>query len=183
MPGVFVPTWDNCQYGEVYKHRQVLITNMPWLAPLAKDCTGGHEHATIGFGGDLSTADVAAYPLPWRKAYAKHMKEFVQEPVEKCCVHCLPQGDGKLAYARREAVRRCAETVGLDSNVDDFEYDFGEDRGEVYMMAKRSALKAGPRRFGSTHLGARCGCAGGLACAASPAAPHEKFCPFAHPRT
>ena len=61
MPGVYVFTWDNCAYGETYKHWQVMVTSMPWLAQLAKDCTGDHEHLRIGFGLDLSTKDVSPY--------------------------------------------------------------------------------------------------------------------------
>ena len=53
MPGVFVFTWDNCRFGEKYQHRQVYITNCPFLAVLAKDCPNTpservHTHMTIG---------------------------------------------------------------------------------------------------------------------------------------
>ena len=30
MPGVFLFTWDNCRFGKRYRHRQVLVTNLPW---------------------------------------------------------------------------------------------------------------------------------------------------------
>ena len=80
-------------------------------------------------------------------------------PNEDKCVHCLPQGDGKLAYARREAVRRCAEVVGLgvvglDSYIGIYEYSFGEDRGEVFLTAsKEPALKLGPQSSVEPTLG------------------------------
>jgi hypothetical protein len=122
MPGVFVFTWDNCRFGEKYQHRQVLVTNQPYLAVLAKDCPNTrtnkvHDHLTIGFDKDLRTSDVSAYSRGWCRAYAKAFRESVDEPVDKRCVHCLPQGDSRMIYNRREAVRRCAEVVGLQDRV------------------------------------------------------------------
>ena len=125
MPGVFVFTWDNCRFGENYQHRQVLVTNQTYLSVLAKDCPNTrtkkvHNHLTIGFVEDLRTSDVSAYSRAWCRAYASAFKEFVDNPIEKRCVHCLPQGDSKTIYHRREAVRRCAEVVGLGDKIDTF---------------------------------------------------------------
>ena len=123
---------------------------------------------TIGFGKDLQTSQVSAYSWGWCKAYAKAFKEFVETLNEDRCVHCLPQGEGKQVYARREAVRRCAEVVGLDSSIDDFTLDFGEDRGEVFVKAHAEpSLKAGIAETRGSHLGARC-CAGSAVCVTSP---------------
>ena len=63
---------------------------------------------------------------------------------------------------------------GVGTRVDDFEYDFGEDKGEVFMTAKLSAVKAGVRKFAGTHLGARCGCSS-PSCAKPAAPPSENF--------
>ena len=81
----------------------------------------------------------------------------MDEPVDKRCAHCLPQGDAKHIYNRRKAVRRCAEVVGLESFVDGFEFDVGEDRGEVFLKAKLAAEpgKVASCRSARTHLGAR----------------------------
>ena len=43
-----------------------------------------------------------------------------------------------MIYNRREAVRRCAEVVGLQDQVDGMEYALGESRGEVFLKAYRS---------------------------------------------
>ena len=60
-----------------------------------------------------------------------------------------------MIYNRRETVRRCAEVVGLHELVDGLQYSFGEDRGEVFLIA----VKPEPPEkavFVQTHLGARC---------------------------
>ena len=97
-----------------------------------------HARLTIGFDKELRTSDVSAYSHGWCKAYAKAFKEFVDEPVDKRCVHCLPQGDGRMIYNRRETIRRCAEVVGLQDLVDGLRCSFGEDRGEVFLVAEKS---------------------------------------------
>ena len=114
MAGVFVLTWDNCEFGEAYKHRQVLITNMPWLAALARVCQGGHRHLKIGFDKDLRTEDVSAYSKGWCGEYARLSAAFVRSPADDKCVHCLPQGSSDTIYKRRETLRRCAERVQMD---------------------------------------------------------------------
>ena len=97
MPGVFVFTWDNCRFGEKYQHGQVLVTNQPYLAILAKYCPNTrmkkvHDHLTIGFDKDLRTADVSAYSKGWCRAYASAFKEFVDDPIDK--VRSLPSSGG-----------------------------------------------------------------------------------------
>ena len=136
------------------------MSNQPYLAVLAKDCPNTrnkkvHEHMTIGFDKDLKTSEVSAYSRGWCRAYAKALKEFVEEPVDKRCVHCLPQGEAKMIYNRREAVRRCAEVVGLGDLVDDLRYGFGQDRGEVFLTAVQLEPPE-KAAFVQTHLGARC---------------------------
>ena len=158
MPGVFVFTWDNCQYGETYQHRQIMVTNMVFLAALARDCPNTpsnkvHDHLTIGFGADLSTKDVSAYAWEFCRQYAKRVKEFVTEPVESRCVHCLPQGESKMIYNRREAMRRCAEQVDLHQEVDSFEIGLDEMDGEIFLKVQQPTIKDA---IGQTHLGARC---------------------------
>ena len=46
-------------------------------------------------------------------------------------------GESKTVYNRREAVRRCAEVVGLESIVDGFELSFAESSGEVFLRAQQ----------------------------------------------
>jgi hypothetical protein len=140
----------------------VLVTNQPYWAVLAEDCPNTrakkvHDHLTIGFDKDLRTADVSAYSKGWCRAYAAAFKEFVNDPIDKRCVHCLPQGESKTIYHRREMVRRCAEVVGLGDQVDAFSRSFDMDRGEVFMVMERQKL--GPIEeveSRGTHLGARC---------------------------
>ena len=60
MPGVFVLTFDNCEYGETCRHRQCLITNQPWLAWLSRDCSGTHVHEQLS-GAGRPTATVSPY--------------------------------------------------------------------------------------------------------------------------
>ena len=85
MPGVFVLTWDNCRYGEQYLHRQLLVTNLPCLAALAKDCVGGHAHLTIGFG----TISV----FEWISAL------WISGTASKCCAVCKTWPKKGTAYA------------------------------------------------------------------------------------
>ena len=156
MPGVYVFTWDNCQFGEKYKHRQVMITNMPWLAPLARDCQGGHEHLKIGFGYDLRTTQVSPYAWGFCKEYASLLHEFVREPVDKRCVHCLPQGNSSMIHGRREALRRCAERIHVADRVDDLQLIVKECRGEHFLQVFQASKADFQREAVETQLGARC---------------------------
>ena len=74
--------------------------------------------------------------------------------MDKRCVHCLPQGEAKMIYNRREAVRRCAEVVGLGDLVDDLRYGFGQDRADVFLTAARLEPPE-KAAFVQVHLGAR----------------------------
>jgi len=140
----------------------VLVTNQPYLAVLAKDCPNTrskrvHDHLTIGFDKDLRTADVSAYSKGWCRAYASAFREFVNDPIDKRCVHCLPQGESKTIYHRREMVRRCAEAVGLGNQVDALACSFDVDHGEVFMVLGKQKLEPTVEvESGRTHLGARC---------------------------
>ena len=96
-----------------------------------------HDNLTIGFDKDLRTSDVSAYSRGGCRAYARVFKEFVDEPVDRRCVHCLPQGESRMIYNRRETVRRCAEVVGIHDLIDHLRCSFGEDGGEVFLVAER----------------------------------------------
>ena len=59
-----------------------------------------------------------------------------------------------MIYNRREAVRRCAEVVGLEDTIDHMVYSFGECRGEGFL--KVTMVEAPEKAaFLKTHLGAR----------------------------
>jgi hypothetical protein len=54
LPGVFLVVFDNCGYGEHYRHRQCVITNQRWLAWLSPDGPGAsatHMHHKISDDG------------------------------------------------------------------------------------------------------------------------------------
>ena len=81
LPSVFIVVFDNCQYGEEYRHRQCLITNAPWLLPISSDCPGQpiHSHANqIGFGKMFSTKDVSAYCEGVVKKWANLFGQFLR---------------------------------------------------------------------------------------------------------
>ena len=111
---------------------------MPWLAPMAKDCTGDHEHWTIGFDKDIRTENVAAYAWEWCREYAKRTQEFVAAPKGDKCVHCLPQGDSNIIFARREALRRCAEKAKYEMAVDSMDLSVSNSDGQVFLRAVTS---------------------------------------------
>ena len=92
--GVFFITWDNCMYGETYRHRQMLITNFPPFARLSRDCdmaTRPHEHTPIGFSRPLATSDVATFADGFCKEYARLVKRFVKARTmdNDLCYLCL----------------------------------------------------------------------------------------------
>ena len=125
---------------------QAGVGNQPAVSgSLAKDCPNTkakkvHDHLTIGFDKDLRTADVSAYSKGWCRAYAAAFKEFVDDPIDKRCVQCLPQGESKTIYHRRETVRRCAEVIGLGDQVDAFSCSFDVDRGEVFLVMEKTRI-------------------------------------------
>ena len=61
LPGVFVLTWDNCRFGEAYRHQQCLVVNAVFLALLGLDCDGAHKHLTIGFDKDIRADQLNAF--------------------------------------------------------------------------------------------------------------------------
>jgi hypothetical protein len=90
MLGVFVLTWDNCMYGETYKHRQCYITNMWFLASLSRDCDNAqnaaeakpHTHDVIApqSGPGRSTKSVQAFSKQWCEKYALLVHSWVNAP-------------------------------------------------------------------------------------------------------
>ncbi|MCP4241114.1 MAG: hypothetical protein GY772_11185 [bacterium] len=78
QPGVFHFTWDNCEYGEGYRHRQVMITNLPCLAHLSRDCSRRHTHLTIGFDKDVTTGAVEAYAPRLVAEWARLLGQFAR---------------------------------------------------------------------------------------------------------
>ena len=112
LPGVFMLTWDNCQYKEDYRHRQCLITNAPWLAWISRDCggviVGVHEHIMLS-GEGLKTSLVSPFSLELVKHWAKLFGTFVKAPSEMKCPFCADvDGNSKLT-APKVSARRCLE--------------------------------------------------------------------------
>jgi hypothetical protein len=87
MPGVFVLTFDNCEYGETYRHRQCLITNQPWLAWLSRDCSGTHVHEQLS-GAGRPTATVSPYAKGLVKHWVHLFNVFLKAPMKSRCVFC-----------------------------------------------------------------------------------------------
>ena len=71
LPGVFMLTWDNCEYYEVYRHRQVLITNHPDFANLSRDCDKMHTHVPI----TRRTGSLLHRCRRLRRSFAKLMRD------------------------------------------------------------------------------------------------------------
>ena len=90
LPGVFMLTWDNCAYGESYRHRQVLVTNAPFLAALSRDCSGDHEHVIVSpwAPGGLKASAVSPFSLGLVRHWAALFGAFVRAPSDQFCVHC-----------------------------------------------------------------------------------------------
>ena len=87
LPGAFVLTFDSCQYGMPYRHRQLIVTNQPWMAFLSKDCPGNHEHIHVG-SAEFPTHKVAAFATALVKHWATLFATFVKAPDRDRCVHC-----------------------------------------------------------------------------------------------
>ena len=85
---VYFFTFDDCQFGERYRHRQVLVTNLPCFARLSRDCDGRHEHLTLGFHKDLKTSAVTAFAWGLVREWARLFGEFVAAPRRDYCIHC-----------------------------------------------------------------------------------------------
>ena len=109
MPGVFVFTWDNCQFDEPYRHTQVSIMNQPHLAVLARDCDNTptkrtHDHLTIGFDKDIKTEDVAAYSWGWCREYSKAFRDLSLRLMRTCACTASRR---RLMPLRIPGARRC----------------------------------------------------------------------------
>ena len=85
MPGVFQFTWDNCKFDAPYKYTQVMVTNAPFLTPLARDCDHAvGRHFTVGRDGKLITWEMEQYTKPWVSEFAVLLHNFVAMPNERC---------------------------------------------------------------------------------------------------
>ena len=51
------------------------------------------------------------------------------------CVHCLPQGNSDVIFARREALRRCAEKANCEMLVDNMDLSISNSDGQVFLRA------------------------------------------------
>ena len=126
LPGVFLLTWDNCQYKEVYRHRQRMITNAPWFAWLSRDCqgvvVGFHEHAvTSGDGIDTTNLSPLAYELVshWAKLYGV----FVKAPAALKCPFCANLAGNPKLVEPKVSARRVLERCLRQSQVVQFVED------------------------------------------------------------
>ena len=116
LPGVFLFTLDNCAFGERYRHRQVIVTNLTCLAPLARDCDGQHQHLTLGFDKDLQTTQVSAFAAGLVKEWSRLFGDFVRQPLQERCVHCLATIAARgrpLRYGAPPPMRRVLEEGGV----------------------------------------------------------------------
>ena len=90
LPGVFFVTFDNCEYGKDYRHRQSLLTNAPWLAALSRDCEKdtdpNHvEHRTIE--GSL-TKETGAFAEQLCERWIDRLCDFMNNNQGDCCPFC-----------------------------------------------------------------------------------------------
>lgn len=110
LPGMFVSTFDSCQYGEDYRYRQMLITSQPWLSYLSRGCPGNHEHATIS-GSGIPTYKVAAFDYGLVSRWAELFARFVKAPRDLICAHCADDS-GRIQQERvATAVDRVAHLL------------------------------------------------------------------------
>ena len=146
LPGVYVLTFDNCRYEEVYRHRQCLITNAPWLMWLSRDCPGGPEHYhgdQIGFGKANSTKDVSAYAHElvetWARLFVKFLRGHEQSQLCPWCAHA--HGGGRPLYDKKGI----AEIVANDRIITRASWEFDEaveeSASEMIVRRLRQSLK------------------------------------------
>ena len=80
--------FDNCPFGESYRHRQVLITNHPVFALLSKNCDGMREHAVVT--SQVPAWNVSQYSKGFCDAYASLVRGAVDATASRNArVHCL----------------------------------------------------------------------------------------------
>ena len=99
MPGVYMFTFDNCEYGEEYRHRQCLITNQPWLAELSRDCQRDHAHKLVTQHAKGQKAGVDYVPAhavsPFSERLCTKWAELYQRGIEgpsaQCCPFCADE--------------------------------------------------------------------------------------------
>ena len=112
LPGVFMLTWDNCQYKEDYRHRQCLITNAPWLAWISRDCGGQilgvHEHAVLS-GDGMKTSLVSPFSRELVKHWARLFAAFCKAPNELKCPFCADLAGKSKIIAPKVSARRVLE--------------------------------------------------------------------------
>ena len=92
MPGVFVLTFDNCEHGETYWHRQCLITIQPWLAWLSWHCSGKHVHEQV-------SGAVCPTVSPYARGLVKHLVHllnvFLGAPMKLRCMFARMRQDSR----------------------------------------------------------------------------------------
>ncbi len=162
LPGVFLITFDNCVYGEIYRHRQCLITNQTWLAWLSRDCPGlsvDHAHAMISDDG-IPTKNVSPYAWQLVRHWAKLFKQFISSPQKLLCPFCAQvAGQPKpLLQSAKRAVERCLRAsnavcvmdeakLATDSsgNEDFCDEDFVIERNEAVLRVSVCSTQLGAR--------------------------------------
>ena len=91
LPGVWLLTWDNCAYGGTYRRRQFLITNLPCLVQLSRDCPGvtvTRKHAMLS-GSGIKTSLVSAFAWQLVEHWAALYSGFVKSPSARTvCTLC-----------------------------------------------------------------------------------------------
>ena len=115
LPGVFFVTFDNCEYGKDYRHRQSLLTNAPWLAALSRDCEKdtdpNHvEHRTIE--GSL-TKETGAFAEQLCERWIDRLRDFMNNKQGDCCPFCADR-DGKEGKWRANDVSVLQERMNQE---------------------------------------------------------------------
>ena len=119
LPGIFAFTFDNCMFGERYRHRQVLIVNQPWMMALCRDCDKSHKHLTIGFDGDIKTWQVSPFAAGLVEKWVEAFVKFLKAPSADLCPLCYDLRQKRVSEATRSGkevafavVERLASVVG-----------------------------------------------------------------------
>ncbi len=97
-----------------------MITNLPCLARLSRDCSKTHAHLTVGFDKDIRTKAVEPYAPQLVRVWAKLLADFVKAPSSERCTACAAaDSDSQTRDARVFALRR-AERFGLSMELCDW---------------------------------------------------------------
>jgi len=140
QPGVFVLTFDNCRFKELYRHRQCLLTNGVFLALLGLDCDRTHTHLTIGFDKDIRTDQLNAFAWElasqWADVYARWLLACTNLRGNKpnsgdVCIHCCVEAaDNKCtgepkgrpsAAVKQQVIETCRRTRLLGGDAVDWD--------------------------------------------------------------